>query len=229
MASSNYNPNRHSLRGAGGRFISIQEGAKAGLISLLSARPKPQKIKIPSTKVPAGWQGVENVDAFAFAMEKCTERMLEDGVEFLQDVTTDLYAGITERTPVLTGMAVTNWQIAVGGNFNADVLNPSERGASRQKALLTIMSIKDFSQPPVIYNNVNYIGFLEAGWSRKAPSGMIAPTLAEVSEKYGGYVDALDKAVGFEDAPDGDYDGYGGGGGGGRYGSRGNFEEDDAF
>lgn len=92
----------------------------------------------------------------------------------------DLMNRIVEKTPVDTGRARGNWQLAAGtaaeGEVaNAEGLTPSTimHDAEQKTASVTI------GEDIWISNNLPYIEALEEGHSLQAPHGMVALSLAE--------------------------------------------------
>ncbi len=84
----------------------------------------------------------------------------------------DLYRRIIKRTPVDTGRAKGGWGIttevdAPDGDVGSVALD---------------FSIEDGQV--IIYNNVDYISYLEHGHSKQAPTGMVAVSLAEFNAHF---------------------------------------------
>ena len=83
-----------------------------------------------------------------------TRGLKSDLAKFTKDFSDDFVKTAKSFTPVRTGNAKKGWQ-----------QRPSTHGAN-------------------IENKVPYIGRLEAGASRKAPQGIIGPTLTTIKGKY---------------------------------------------
>jgi hypothetical protein len=146
--------------------------------------------------------GTESIDVFNAAIDKFgNEEVPEWHLQMSKDFTSRLFLGIFSKTPFLTGRAQNNWQVTLGAPSNASIPGPPWPD-TLQNGFTVINRMKRF-QDSFISNNVSYIADLENGWSDKAPQGMVAVTLAEVSAQMGGYVDALDNAMSLSD-PDSD-------------------------
>jgi hypothetical protein len=90
-----------------------------------------------------------------------------------------LFTKIVDRTPVRSGRAVGSWAISIG-RPGTDMIPKGGRG-SKAVAMARLNAV-DFSRRNVqyfIYNNVEYIGRLEYGYSKQAPQGMVRLALAE--------------------------------------------------
>lgn len=82
---------------------------------------------------------------------------LENTSELPQDVFDDLvaeiYDRIVDRTPIDTGLCQASWQL-----------------------------VKVDKDTYELYNDTEYVSYLEEGWSQQAPDGMVEVTLAEIPE-----------------------------------------------
>lgn len=103
------------------------------------------------------------------------EKRLSDRVV---DVTTQVFNGVVQKSPVLSGAFRSVWTVAEGSpNF-------VER-TDRPKAVLSapsMPSIKPVGRYPVLYvaNGQPYGKLLEDGSSAKAPLGMVKVTIANI-------------------------------------------------
>jgi len=123
--------------------------------------------------------------------EKLTEA---EGIKLLKKVALQVLTGVVEKTPVDTGRARGNWQVAVGaaGGGTVELLDPSGEAeahldASSSAAIaagLGKLSSVKLGSTIVIYNNVEYIVALENGHSGQAPQGMVKLTVAEVQSQF---------------------------------------------
>lgn len=110
----------------------------------------------------------------------------------------DAYTRVVRKTPVDTGRARANWQVAIN-NLPTGQLSPGQRGVS-------LGNMNAYKLGDVIYiaNNLPYIGVLEyggypnppksggitksgksktvGGFSRQAPQGMVGLTLIEIKK-----------------------------------------------
>lgn len=103
----------------------------------------------------------------------------------LQYVTREVGIRVVARTPIDTQRAVAGWS-AAGRNLNFDVPSSqySQAGDSSYRQRLT-----GSNQYIEFTNNVPYIIYLEYGWSKQAPLGMMRISVAEV--KASGVLPAL--------------------------------------
>ena len=89
-------------------------------------------------------------------------------------------AGVVNKTPVDTGRARGGWQVGVGSSPSGDSSssNPVSDGLQKMESLRPYGAIH-------IANNVEYIGELENGSSKKqAPAGMLSVTLEEIANQF---------------------------------------------
>jgi len=90
-----------------------------------------------------------------------------------------LFDAIRDRTPVRTGRAKYSWVIS--DTYSADIVPEGDYLSAIQRYSGSDFKFEIDSVTGVvyIYNNLEYISFLEAGGSKQAPSGMIAISMAE--------------------------------------------------
>lgn len=107
--------------------------------------------------------------------------LVEDEV---RAVALDGTSRIVQKTPVDTGRARANWTVSINGSFDYSISQWEGRDPVVEASAILGADMPAF---PIIYifNNVHYIGYLEDGWSRQAPVGMVAVTLAELEAKFG--------------------------------------------
>ena len=92
----------------------------------------------------------------------------------------DLYRSIVEKTPVDTGRAKASWGLST---HHADD-EASENMTPEEAVQVVSDNISDFTfkaqdDQVIIYNNLEYIEYLENGTSQQAPSGMVSLSLVE--------------------------------------------------
>lgn len=89
---------------------------------------------------------------------------------------------IVLRTPVDTGRARGNWQGYVGESVlkEYDLEKKDKAGTTTVNAALTSLSNFGVGKKWWITNGLPYIGVLEHGSSKQAPTGMIAVTVKEM-------------------------------------------------
>lgn len=105
---------------------------------------------------------------------------LKDLVAFHKKIALEVLRRVVLRTPVDTGRARGNWQTSIGMPAEGEIGTTDPTGASAlAQGQAVLAALPPFS---VVYinNGVPYIEALEGGWSRQAPAGMVAITLAEM-------------------------------------------------
>jgi len=127
-------------------------------------------------------RNTENAKRFAakiltFATERYPGLAAQISAEFAAEVITR----VIPRTPVDTGRARANWQVAYFGAAVPQMWHTFDRGgaATIARELAKLKNLKPF-QNVRISNALPYAIPLERGHSRQAPAGMLAITLAEV-------------------------------------------------
>ncbi len=111
---------------------------------------------------------------------------------FLKTVSQEILFKIVTRNPVLTGFSRASWWASVGsesGHPNQPDITKYRQGGLAGSSVSTPMATATLAlgqakMGDVIYlsNNAGYIGQLERGHSKQAPSGMVAVTLAEAQQ-----------------------------------------------
>jgi len=112
-----------------------------------------------------------------------TDEKIEDVISL---IAMDSLRGIVKKSPVDTGRFRGNWIVSKNRMNPAKVNTADKTGTSSitrgTQTIETFEYKKDKSI--IIQNNLPYANRLENGWSRQAPKGMVALTLAEMRTKY---------------------------------------------
>lgn len=88
------------------------------------------------------------------------------------------------KTPVDTGRARGNWQVAIGRPAGTKLQTTDKSGSETiNKGLAALAGLPDYDVV-FIDNNLEYIEFLEAGSSQQAPVGMLAITVEELRQMF---------------------------------------------
>lgn len=104
------------------------------------------------------------------------EKDVADGV---QKVVDRVLNTVVERTPVDTGRARMNWNLAVGEMDTT--VNWDARLADKMRNYNPVLSKITGKKDVFITNHVHYIIDLEGGHSwRQAPQGIVGPTISEL-------------------------------------------------
>lgn len=95
--------------------------------------------------------------------------------------------GIVRKSPVDTGRFRGNWITSVGGVSGAtfDRVDPSG-SLSINEGAGSLMGYPNTMPTIYLQNNLPYANRLENGWSRQAPGGMVALTVAEIEAQMNG-------------------------------------------
>lgn len=107
----------------------------------------------------------------------------------------DLYRAIVEKTPVDTGRAKASWGLST--NHAEDIRNNPDGYTGSEIRQIVSENVSDFKvsihdDTVTIYNNLEYIKYLEDGTSQQAPTGMVAISLAEFTAFFNEALSGLD-------------------------------------
>lgn len=101
----------------------------------------------------------------------------------VRKVATDLLRSVVLKTPVDTGRARASWGVGLN-RVNADV-SVTVTDKSGQKTILAGLAPINQWKPDdaiVIASRLPYIKYLEYGWSRQAPAGMVRLSIIEAEQ-----------------------------------------------
>lgn len=113
--------------------------------------------------------------SFQSAVASFTVEVLADIDKAIESISLELYRRIQSKTPVDTGMARANWNIAVGSP------DTSTSDSTAPKQVSSLSGIKAGVTDVWISNYLHYVYSLEHGHSSQAPSGMVVVSLQEVT------------------------------------------------
>ncbi len=126
----------------------------------------------------------KNKARFTVNLSKFKDLVAEQHAILLRKVAFQLLGLIVEKTPVKTGRAQNNWQVAVDTSAGDAVIEGKRSsGAVQADGLSKLATVKAFSTI-LLYNNVEYIVFLEEGSSTQAPRGMVQISILEVEAQF---------------------------------------------
>lgn len=128
-----------------------------------------------------------NAADFAKSLEKLGEYATTSVEQVIRKSCIDLYRMIIERTPVDTGRAKANWQISTTDSDST--LSEKDGFTFNELKGIIESEISDFKfelhdNQVVIYNNLEYIEYLESGTSGQAPYGMVSLSLVEFNNFF---------------------------------------------
>jgi len=126
----------------------------------------------------------KNQARFSVDLRKFDDLTKEQAAALLRKVAFQLLGLIVTKTPVDTGRAQNNWQVSVDtGSREAVIAGKRSKAEIEAEALSALAFVKPFSTV-LLYNNVEYIVFLEEGSSGQAPRGMVQISIQEVENQF---------------------------------------------
>lgn len=122
-----------------------------------------------------------NAFEFALNLEKIGEQLVDEALtELTKKIALMALRGVVMKSPVDTGRFRGNWNVSFGTpdySFTEEV-DPSGK-AVLAKGTSVITKMPKFSVV-WICNGLPYARALETGWSKQAPAGVVAITVAEI-------------------------------------------------
>lgn len=131
----------------------------------------------------------KNSSAFSAALNNLVAlKTEEEALLIVKKAVIEAYSRVVLRTPVKTGRARASWQFDIWrepsgvvpeGEYGSDVMQKAVN-----KAVVAILNA-----PAAVWyiaNHLDYIERLESGYSQQAPRGMVALTLAELTNHFRG-------------------------------------------
>lgn len=121
--------------------------------------------------------GKRTKDAYSLQreMDRAFEKLGDGAKQIIVEILLEEFAQLQAGTPVDTGRAQAGWLISGEGASWGFV--PAEGQASYSPQAPELGSLMR-SDVIFVINNVEYILYLEAGWSKKQPAGFVARFLA---------------------------------------------------
>jgi hypothetical protein len=121
-----------------------------------------------------------NKEVDAFAKTLVPQKL----VLFQKKLVLEALRRIVMKTPVDTGRARGNWQVTIAEPAEAQIDVKDKDGTAVIAAGMA--AIADLPPNMVVWisNNLDYIEALEDGHSGQAPQGMVALTIAELTEMF---------------------------------------------
>lgn len=123
---------------------------------------------------------ITNLNRVKLDFDKFAEKVGVDGETLFRKFTFDVFGGIVEATPIDTGRAMNNWNIAIGQpDFTVIDLGGDKGSILGQKQVegVTVLEGVRLGQVVFITNSVDYIEFLNAGSSKQAPAAFVERTI----------------------------------------------------
>ena len=112
-----------------------------------------------------------------------TEEKIEDAISL---IAMDSLRGVVMKSPVDTGRFRGNWIVSKNAaNTTSSQITDKNGGQTITKGSGVIDTFDmNTDSRIIIQNNLPYANRLENGWSKQAPNGMVALTVAEMQRKY---------------------------------------------
>jgi hypothetical protein len=132
-----------------------------------------------------------NVDVFLKEVDRFGLEIPKEFANLMREVVVDLYTGIVQDTPYLTGRSKASWTIGIGAPIFIDQGKDWFSGAQAAEAIAFghVVKLASLDENPFqkvfLANGVPYIDRLEEGSSRQAPDGMVALNIARVENERG--------------------------------------------
>ena len=127
----------------------------------------------------------QNAKDFSLKLNKQvldTNEKIEDAI---QVIAMDSLRGVVLKSPVDTGRFRGNWIVSVDSPNLTETQQTDVNGSATINKGMAAVEAFDINNSRIyIQNNLPYGNRLENGWSKKAPNGMVALTLSEISAKY---------------------------------------------
>lgn len=100
------------------------------------------------------------------------------------DIAIEVLAETFRRIPVKTGHARKNIQVSLSGPYVSEIPGVEPRGMATFRREAAKLMKAPFDADVWITNGVPYARRLEEGWSKQAPSGWLAISIATVKARY---------------------------------------------
>jgi len=112
-----------------------------------------------------------------------TEEKIEDAISL---IAMDSLRGVVMKSPVDTGRFRGNWIVSKNAAKKTSSQVTDKNGGQTITKGSGVIDTFDMNTDSriIIQNNLPYANRLENGWSKQAPNGMVALTVAEMQRKY---------------------------------------------
>src|SRR5215207_9240119 len=120
--------------------------------------------------------------SFSLDISRFAEKAAERAEAIVRKVALDLFSRIVHRTPVDTGRARANWQLAIGSVPSGTLELDDKAGTATVSRAFAAAQGWRPGERILLVNNLPYIIPLEYGHSSQAPSGMARVSVAEFQQ-----------------------------------------------
>ncbi|ASY62526.1 Phage protein [Sinorhizobium sojae CCBAU 05684] len=122
---------------------------------------------------------------FALSLQALGEELTDDAVQqVVQKVALQALRGVVMKSPVDTGRFRGNWTVSVDAK-DTSITDATDKGGGETiaKGAALIAALPPY-RTVWISNNLPYARRLETGWSKQAPAGVVALTIAEIESQF---------------------------------------------
>tara|TARA_R110000764_G_C10736646_1_gene350207 strand:- start:50 stop:451 length:402 start_codon:yes stop_codon:yes gene_type:complete len=132
---------------------------------------------------------MSNAQNFSIQINNDWKAKEKDILKIFARIENDALTGIVMKSPVDTGRFRSNWSVSVSVP-DLTILPKSTIKSASQVVTEGRNKIKANKKLTNVYiqNNLPYAMRLENGWSKQAPTGMVAITVNELKHKYNGMI-----------------------------------------
>lgn len=118
-------------------------------------------------------------NGFSLDIGKWAEQTKSDIALTVRRTAVDMFSRIVMRSPVDTGRFCNNWFVSLGQPSSATTDATDKSGAGSIARINATAAEYQMGDTIWMSNNLKYAWRLETGWSKQAPAGMVAITVAE--------------------------------------------------
>jgi len=127
-----------------------------------------------------------NFEQFKRDFEGGMKKAITHSTSIVKKVAFEVLKGVVQMSPVDTGRFKGNWQVGIVSQVTTTIDNQDKSGASTLSSGLAQINQMQLGQTVYITNNLPYARRLEFdAWSKQAPQGMVAVTLANIETALG--------------------------------------------
>lgn len=127
----------------------------------------------------------KNLDGFILDLRNFSEKIMPKAhADFCKMVAFEVLRGVVFKNPVKTGLSRGNWIVKLDSPVKTPKDKLDKQGSMTVNAGMGVISgARPMHQIIYLTNLISYIGLLENGHSKQAPSGMVELTLNELKMK----------------------------------------------
>jgi hypothetical protein len=126
-----------------------------------------------------------NAREFGLHLDSLFQELVEDQIaQVTRLVALEALSRVVMKSPVDTGRFRGNWQVSIGGRATGTLARLDPSGQQTIAAGAAVIARLDRPVAVFITNNLPYANRLENGWSKQAPTGMVAVTIAEINTHF---------------------------------------------